>query len=165
MAGVTGLVTRLLFGSGMRLLEGLRLRVKYLDFDRHEVLVRAGKGDKDRVTMLPASLKLAFHEHLARVRALHERDLADGGGEVFLPDALAVKFPHAPRAWGWQWVFPSATRSRDPRTGIVRRHHLHPETIQRADREAARSAELVKPVTPHVLNRGGRGVASPLDQI
>jgi integron integrase len=202
MSGVTELVARLLFGTGMRLMEGLRLRVKDLDFDRKEVLVRSGKGDKDRVTMLPGSLETSLRKHLDRIREIHERDLNEGFGAVFLPDALALKFPSAPRAWGWQWVFPSATRSMDPRSGLERRHHMHAESIQRAVRMAARSAELVKPVTPHVLrhsfatqllysgydirtvqellghkdvettmiythvlNRGGRGVASPLDQL
>jgi integron integrase len=202
MSGLTELITRLLFGTGLRLMEGLRLRVKDIDFERQEVIVRAGKGNKDRVTMLPEALKTPLRAHLAKVQELHEQDLQEGFGDVFMPDALAEKFPSASRSLGWQWVFPSTTRSVDPRSGRVRRHHIHAETIQRAVRSAARSAGLVKPVTPHVmrhcfathllesgydirtvqellghkdlettmiythvLNRGGRGVTSPLDQI
>lgn len=200
MEGGMALVAQVLYGTGMRLMEGLRLRVKDVEFERREIVVRDGKGGKDRVTMLPDRLTAPLREHLERVRALHDRDLAEGFGEVGLPDALAEKTRTAPRAWGWQWVFPSAQRSVDPRSGLVRRHHLHPESVQKAVRLAARAAELVKPVTPHVLrhsfathllaaghdirtvqellghkdvattmiythvlNRGGRGVASPLD--
>ena len=151
MDGCMGLVARLLYGTGMRLMEGLRLRVKDLEFERRELLVRDGKGGKDRVTMLPDSLAAALRAQLEQARLLHEQDLAEGLGEVVLPDALAVKFKSAARAWGWQWVFPSALRSVDPRSGKQRRHHLHAESVQKAVRLAARAAELVKPVTPHVL--------------
>ncbi len=200
MEGVMALVAKLLYGTGMRLMEGLRLRVKDLEFERLEVIVREGKGGKDRVTMLPEGVVKSLHAHLDLVRALHEKDLQQGFGEVWLPDALAVKYKSAPRAWGWQWVFPSSLRSVDPRAGVTRRHHLQPESVQKAVRLAARAAEIIKPVTPHVLrhsfathvlaaghdirtvqellghkdvattmiythvlNKGGRGVPSPLD--
>ena len=123
--GTMGLVASLLYGTGMRLLEGLRLRVKDVGFERRELLVRDGKGGKDRVTVLPENLLLPLQQQMAHAKALHDRDLAEGGGAVWLPDALAVKFPSAPRAWGWQWVFPSAAKSVDPRTGVLRRHHLN----------------------------------------
>jgi integron integrase len=151
MEGVMLLVTRLLYGTGVRLMEALSLRVKDVDFEKREIVVRCGKGGKDRVTMLPDSLVMPLKAHLGRVKQLHEKDLAEGYGEVFLPDALAEKSRAASRAWGWQWVFPSTVRSTDPRGGVVRRHHVHPESVQKAVRTAARSAELVKPVSPHVL--------------
>ena len=151
MEGVMGLVAQVLYGTGMRLMEVLHLRVKDLEFERHEIVVRNGKGGRDRVTMLPERLAAPLRAHLARVRALHEKDLAAGRGEVQLPDALATKAPATARAWGWQWVFPSALHAVDPRSGITLRHHLHPESVQKAVRVAARSAELVKPVSPHVL--------------
>jgi len=200
MDGVMALVAKVLYGTGIRLMEGLRLRVKDLEFERLEVIVREGKGGKDRITMLPEGLVKPLRAHLDRVRALHEKDLQEGFGEVWLPDALAMKIKAAPKAWGWQWVFPSSLRSVDPRSGITRRHHLQPESVQKAIRLAARGAEIIKPVTPHVLrhsfathvlaagydirtvqellghkdvattmiythvlNRGGRGVLSPLD--
>jgi integron integrase len=111
LGGTMGLVGALLYGTGMRLLEALRLRVKDLEFERRELVIRDGKGAKDRITVLPENLMLPLQSHLAKVRALHLRDLAAGGGNVWLPDALEVKYPNAPRQWGWQWVFPSTTRS------------------------------------------------------
>lgn len=201
LSGLTGLIAALLYGSGMRLLEALRLRTQDLNFARREIVVRHGKGGKDRVTVLPENLMLPLQAHLARVKAMHDDDLAQGHGRVWLPNALAAKYPSAPQSWGWQWVFPSAMRSADPRTGEIRRHHLNESSIQKAIAIAARRADLGKPCSPHVLrhsfathllqsgydirtvqellghsdvsttmiythvlNRGGRGIRSPLDQ-
>jgi integron integrase len=150
-SGTMGLIVALLYGTGMRLLEGLRLRVKDVEFERREIIVREAKGNKDRVTVLPENLTLPLQNHLQKVQALHARDLEAGFGEVQLPDALAAKYPNAPRAWGWQFVFPSSVRSVDPRSGIERRHHVHESSVQRAVREAARLAAIPKPVSPHVL--------------
>ena len=151
MDGTMGLVVQLLYGTGMRLMEGLRLRVKDVDFDTLEITIREGKGDKDRVTMLPELLVAPLQAHLAKVKQLHMADLAEGNGEVELPNAYARKAPRAGRTWNWQWVFPSKQMSADPRTGVIRRHHLHPESVQKAVRMAARRADLSKPVTPHTL--------------
>ncbi|MBL8527773.1 MAG: integron integrase [Burkholderiales bacterium] len=200
--GTPGLMLRLIYGTGMRVMECARLRVKDVDFARREILIREGKGFKDRVTMLPGSLGLPLREHLQRVRELHARDLAVGYGEAFLPYALARKYPKAGQEWGWQYVFPSARLSTDPRSSVVRRHHADDKALQRALRQAAREAGVHKPATPHtlrhsfathllergydirtvqellghsdvsttmvythVLNRGGRGVRSPLDLV
>jgi integron integrase len=152
MHGTTQLVTRLLYGTGMRLLEALRLRVKDVDFDRHEIVVRQGKGDKDRRTVFPRMLAAALREHLAKVRELHDRDVAEGFGAVWMPNALAVKYPNAERSWAWQWVFPAARRSEDPRQrGSIRRHHLGSHLIQRAVHGAIAAAGIAKQVGPHVL--------------
>lgn len=145
------LIVRLLYGSGMRLLEGLRLRVKDVDFERREITVREGKGGKDRVTVLPGSLVEPLKAHLLVVKAQRGADLAEGRGEVWLPDALAVKYPNAPKAWGWQYVFPAGGFSSDPRSGAVRRHHIDEKRVQRAVRSAAQRADIVKPVSPHTL--------------
>ena len=139
------LIGGLLYGSGLRLLEALRLRVKDVDVARGELIVREGKGFKDRVTMIPQSLCLPLQTHLAKVRALHQADLAAGLGNVHLPFALHRKYPHAGREWGWQYVFPAAIRSTDPRTGAKRRHHVHEQAFQRAFKQALRDAALVKP--------------------
>ncbi|MBP9143219.1 MAG: integron integrase [Thermoanaerobaculia bacterium] len=150
-AGVERLVVLLLYGGGLRLLEVLRLRVKDLDFDRHEITVRSGKGDRDRRTMLPAIAALELRPHLEVVRRWHQRDLASGFGRVELPGALARKLPNATAEWPWQWVFPSIRFATDPRSGESRRHHLFPERIQRAVSKAARAAGIAKRVTCHTL--------------
>lgn len=149
--GTQGLIGRFLYGTGVRLLEGLRMRVKDLDFARGQVIVRGGKGDKDRVTILPESLNEALRAHLHRVRELHERDLATGFGEVWLPGNIRAKWPKAGREWAWQWVFPSAELSIDPETRVRRRHHVTDAAVQRAIKLAAGRAGLMKRVTPHVL--------------
>jgi integron integrase len=200
--GLTGMVLRLLYGTGMRLLEGLRLRVKDLDLQRREVVVREGKGGKDRITVLPESLVEPLRAHLVRVKALHVKDVSEGFGEVYLPGAYAVKNPSAAKSWAWQWVFPSRERSVDPRSGNIRRHHLGEDAVQKAMKVAVDAAGLNRRATPHtlrhsfathlleagydirtlqellghadvsttmiythVLNRGGRGVVSPLDVV
>lgn len=200
MSGVHWLMASLLYGSGLRLMECVRLRVKDVDFSRSELTVRGGKGGRDRRTMLPQGLFAPLQMQLEEARRLHRRDLDAGYGEVWLPSALAVKFPNAGREPGWQYVFPSARRSMDPRCGVTRRHHRDEKGLQRAFRQAVRGAGIVKPATchtlrhsfathlleagydirtiqellghkdlattqiyTHVLNRGGRGVRSPLD--
>ena len=202
MSGTMGLLASLLYGTGMRVLEGMRLRVKDIEFERREITVRAGKGGKDRVTVLPENMMLPLQQQLAQARALHGKDLAAGFGAVWLPNALAEKYPSAPKAWGWQWAFPGRDPSIDPRTGDERRHHLLPDGLQKSMRTAAKRAGIVKPCSPHilrhsfathllqsgqdirtvqellghadvsttmiythVLNRGGRGVRSPLDAL
>jgi integron integrase len=149
--GSTRLVALLLYGGGLRLLEALRLRVKDLDFDRHEIVVRGGKGDRDRRTMLPAAAAHELRAHLDRVARLHRKDLEAGQGRVTLPDALERKLPSAAADWPWQWVFPSDRFARDPRSGETRRHHLYPERIQRAVVAARKSAGIAKRVTCHTL--------------
>ncbi len=151
LTGTYQLVGRLLYGSGMRILEGLRLRVKDVEFGRDLIVVRDGKGAKDRIAVLPRNLVLPLTRHLDRVRELHERDVAAGFGCVYLPHALARKYPGAGREWGWQYVFPSAMRSLDPRSGVERRHHVTDQAFQRAMRQAVRDAGLAKPATPHTL--------------
>jgi integron integrase len=200
LSGTHLLIASLLYGAGLRLLESLRLRVKDLDFERKEMLIREPKGGRDRMAVLPATVIPALRLHLEEVRRLHQRDLRDGFGEVMLPGALARKYPAAGRFWGWQFVFPSVRRSIDPRSGVVRRHHFNPSSVQKAVGRAVKAAGIQKHASchtlrhsfathlleasydirtvqellghrdvrttmiyTHVLNRGGRGVRSPLD--
>jgi integron integrase len=201
-SGLPGLIVQMLYGTGMRLMEALRLRVKDVDMQRRQIVIRGGKGDKDRVTMLPEALVAPLQARLAERRKMHDVDLAKGLADVELPTAIARKYPGAGREWGWQYIFAAADYSIDPRTGVIRRHHIHEKTIQRHVREAARAAGIAKPAHPHclrhsfathlleagydirtvqellghadvsttmiythVLNRGGRGVVSPLDRV
>jgi len=141
----------LMYGSGLRLMESMRLRVKDLDFDHRAIVVRSGKGSKDRVVTLPDELIIPLKRHLQAVRLIHEKDLADGYGEVFLPHALARKYPSAGYEWGWQYVFPSGRRSEDPHSDVVRRHHVDPGAVQKAVRQAVRRAGIEKPASCHTL--------------
>jgi len=145
------LIGRLLYGTGMRLMELARLRVKDIDFGYKSIIVRNGKGAKDRVVMLPDSLLTPLKEHLTERKKIYEKDLKNGHANVFLPNALARKYPNAQNEWIWQYAFPSSKISEDPRTGIKRRHHVFEQSIQRAIRQATRDAGIVKKVTPHTL--------------
>lgn len=194
------LMASLLYGSGLRLMECVRLRVKDVDLAQSQIIVREGKGNKDRVTMLPASLFDPLEKQLERVKSLHEMDISEGFGRVYLPSALARKYPNAERKLCWQYVFPASKRSLDPRTGQIQRHHIAETALQKAVRAAIRRARINKPgschtlrhsfatrlledgydirtiqellghsdvqttmIYTHVLNKGGKGVKSPLD--
>ncbi|MDB5812142.1 MAG: integron integrase [Betaproteobacteria bacterium] len=202
MRGPKWLMASLLYGAGLRLRECLSLRVKDLDFGYGQIFIRDGKGGKDRVTMLPSPVVEPLHAHLARIKVLHERDVAEGYGDVELPDALMRKYPRAQSEWAWKFVFPSHKRSVDPKTGVIRRHHVYENYLIRGVKEAARAAGIVKHVSchtlrhsfathllengydirtvqellghasvettmiyTHVMNKGGRGVRSPLDRV
>ena len=149
--GTSGLIIRLLYGCGMRLMEALRLRIKDIDFYSNIILVRGGKGDKDRVVPLPSSLAQPLREQIAARQQMHNIDLAKGMVDVELPHALARKYPNAPKEWAWQYLFAAADYSKDPRSDAVRRHHLHEKTIQRAMRAAVIAAGIHKPASCHTL--------------
>jgi integron integrase len=151
MTGVELLLAKLLYGSGMRLNEGLRLRVKDVDFDRHVLVVRDGKGGKDRVVMLPRSLDAALRSQMAQARTVWEHDRQQHQPGVEVPDALATKYPCLGQRWGWFWVFPAPKLSIDPRSRIERRHHLYEERLQRAIKLACAAAQIHKPVSVHTL--------------
>ena len=149
--GVEWIMAMLLYGAGLRLMECLRLRVKDVDFSRNEIRIRSGKGDKDRVTMLPGAVKEPLLTHLQGVKRQHEEDLQKGLGRVALPDALERKYRNAGSEWGWQWIFPATSHYADRITGEKRRHHLHESLLQKAVKEAVRKAGLPKPASPHTL--------------
>ena len=151
MTGKSLLIVELLYGTGLRLMELARLRVQDIDFGSNTIIIHSGKGDKDRSVMLPEAVKERLKEHLTNVKTLHEKDLASGHGEVGLPDALSRKYPNAAKEWGWQYVFPCGSLSVDPRSGIVRRHHISDSVIQKAVKDAVRKAGIVKHATVHTL--------------
>ena len=149
--GTAQLVAKLLYGSGLRIMEAVRLRVKDIDFQMKQLSVRSGKGDKDRFTTFPATLTPLLQNHLARVKTLHQQDVAQGHGVVYLPHALARKYPHAAKEWGWQYVFPARNISLDPRSGVTRRHHVDPSVINKAIKVAVRRAGLTKAISAHTF--------------
>jgi integron integrase len=151
MEGKQLLIAQILYGAGLRLMELARLRVKDIDFGSGVIFVRASKGDKDRSTILPGAIREPLQQHLAKVRVLHKQDLSKGYGAVYLPDALGRKYPNAAKEWAWQYVFPSSKLSVDPRSGIVRRHHMDETSIQKAVGTAARKAGIAKQVSVHTL--------------
>ena len=151
MTGTHQLMAKLLYGTGMRLMECVRLRVKDVDFAQHLITLRDTKSPRDRMTMLPVSLVPVLQAHLQRVKILHEEDLKRGNGRVYLPTALHIKYPNADREWCWQYVFPAAFPSRDPRSGETRRHHVNENSLQKAIKAAVRQSGLTKPVTCHTF--------------
>jgi integron integrase len=151
MSGTSQLMAKLLYGAGLRLMECLRLRVKDVDFGNHQIVVRDGKGEKDRVTILPDSVIPALQTHLTDVKAIHQKDLGEGYGEVSLPYTLDRKYPNAAKEWSWQYIFPASQRSRDPLSGKTKRHHLDESVLQKAVRQAAALAGIAKPVSPHTF--------------
>ena len=151
LKGDRWLMASLLYGSGLRLLECLRLRLKDVEFDRHQIIVRDGKGRKDRATLLPVSLVEPLQRQIEHVRAVHQADVRDGFGRVFLPDAVARKYPEADSRAGWQYLFPASSRGVDPRSGVERRHHLAETALQKSVRAAVDRAGLIKPATPHTF--------------
>ena len=151
MNGIHGLMANLLYGTGMRLMECVRLRVKDVDFERREILIRDGKGAKDRVTMLPESLTGLLQAHLQQRRALFDDDTRLSKVSVYLPDALARKYPNAATEWAWQYIFPSGSFSIDPRSGVERRHHIDEKLLQRAMKKAVQASGIAKLATPHTL--------------
>lgn len=151
ITGILQLIVKLLYGCGLRGIECVRLRIKDIDFKMNQIIVRDGKGRKDRITMLPEDAQLALKEHLKYVKKLHEKDLSQGYGSVYLPNALAKKYKNASKEWGWQFAFPSKTLSVDPRTGIKRRHHIHLDSLSKAIKKAARISGVTKTVSSHVF--------------
>jgi integron integrase len=151
LMGTPKLIAQVMYGGGLRVMETMRLRVKDIDFDNHQIVVRDGKGENDRFTILPDSLIQPLRIHLEHVKLIHQKDLLDGFGTVFLPSALDQKYPQANKEWFWQYVFPATNLAKDKRTGILRRHHIHETVVQKAIREAARRAKIDKHVTPHTL--------------
>ena len=149
--GIYWIMAYLLYGAGLRLMECVRLRIKDIDFENNQITIREGKGQKDRVTMLPEIVKDPLCQHIAKVKTLHEQDLAQGFGEVYLPYALERKYPRANKEWGWQYVFPSKKRSVDPRSGKIRRHHIDEKSLQRAVKKAIILAKVNKPASCHTF--------------
>ena len=149
--GMPQLVVKLMYGSGLRISEAIRLRVQEIDYELKTITVRSGKGAKDRITTFPSSITPFLRDHLSKVKGIHENDLANGYGEVFMPYALARKYPNAAREWGWQYVFPASTLSIDPRSRVTRRHHIDPSVINKAIKAAVRKAGLTKRISAHTL--------------